>query len=338
MITTRWLEKRRPHWERLESIVERTGRRGLDALSHGELQELGLLYRQVAADLSSVREDPMSQRIADYLNQLLGRAHNLIYMGRRSRPAGILRFYRTVFPQVFRATFKYTLASFAIFLGAAVAGFLACLADPSFQRYFLGPAMCDTIERREMWTHSILTIKPLASSAIMTNNLAVSFTAFALGITGGLGTIYMMATNGLLFGIISAACWQAGMSMQLAEFVIPHGVLELPAIFIAGGGGLLIARGLLFPGSLPRHDALVVYGGEGIRLALGIIPLLFIAGIIEAFISPSALPALAKVVFAGALGGLLTLYVTQAGRGRAQRQIEGQRAKDRHEQEVAKQW
>ena len=322
MITTRWLEKRKPYWGRLESIVERTGRGGLKALSHSELQELGLLYRQVAADLSSVRDDPTSQRTADYLNQLLGRAHNLIYMGQRARRGGIVRFYRYTFPQVFRATFQYTLASFAIFLAAAVAGFLASLADPAFQRYFLGPKMSDTIDRRQMWTHSILTVKPLASSAIMTNNLTVSFTAFAMGITAGLGTVYMMATNGLLIGVISAACWQAGMGPDLAAFVIPHGVLELPAIFIAGGGGLLIGRGLLFPGPLPRRDALTVYGGEGIRLALGIIPLLFVAGIIEAFISPSTLPFAAKAVFATALFGLLVLYVTRAGnnRGRGSRE------------------
>lgn len=314
MINARWLEKRRPHWERLESIVERCGRRGLGALSHTEIQDLGLLYRQVAADLCSVREDPMSQRMAEYLNQLLGRAHNLIYMGRGNRPGGILHFYGTVFPQIFRATFKYTLTAFAVFLAAGVFGFLVCLADPGFQHYFLGPAMSDTIERRQMWTHSMLTIKPLASSFIMTNNLAVSFTAFALGITGGVGTIYMMATNGLLMGVISAACWQAGMLMQLVEFVVSHGVLELPAIFIAGGGGLLIARGLLFPGPLARRDALTLYGGQGIRLALGIIPLLIVAGLIEAFISPSPLPLAAKFVFAAALGGLLVLYVTRAGR------------------------
>ena len=320
MISARWLEKRKPYWDRLESIVQRSGRGGLGALSHDELRELGLLYRQVAADLSSVREDPMSQRIAGYLNQLLGRAHNLIYMGRRARPGGILEFYRSVFPRIFRETFNYTLAAFAVFLGAAVAGFLICLADPSFQRFFLGPRMSDTIERREMWTHSILTIKPLASSFITTNNLTVSFTTFALGISGGLGTVYMMATNGLLMGVIAAACWQAGMGLDLAEFVAPHGVLELPAIFIAGGGGLLIARGLLFPGSLPRRDALVVYGGQGVRLALGIVPMLLVAGVIEAFLSPSFVPAPAKFVFAFAVFGLFALYVTQAGRGAGSRE------------------
>lgn len=316
MVNARWIAKRKPHWDHLESIVQRCGRRGLAALSHRELQELGLLYRQVAADLSSVREDRYSQRLAEYLNQLLGRAHNLIYAGRGSRSSGIIHFYSTVFPQVFRATFKYTLAAFAVFLAAAVAGFLVCLADPGFQRYFLGPRMNDTIEQRQMWTHSLVTVKPLASSAIMTNNLAVSFTAFAMGITGGVGTIYMMATNGLLMGVISAACWQAGMLMQLVDFVVSHGVLELPAIFIAGGGGLLIARGLLFPAALPRRDALTFYGGQGIKLALGIVPLLIVAGVIEGFVSPSPLPIAAKFLFAAALFGLLVLYVTRGGRER----------------------
>jgi uncharacterized membrane protein SpoIIM required for sporulation len=314
MIKARWIEKRKPYWDRLEQIVGRTGRGGLAALSYAELRELGLLYRQVASDLASVREDPMSRNFAEYLNQLLGRAHNLIYMGRRARPRRLLRFYRRDFPRVFRATLAYTLAAFALSLLAMVVGFLASLRDPAFQRFFLGSAMTDSIERREMWTHSILTIKPLASSAIMTNNITVSLMAFAAGITGGLGTIFLMATNGLLLGVISAACWQAGMNLSFWSFVAPHGVLELPSVFIAGGAGLLVARGLLFPGLLSRRDGLVIYGGEGVRLALGIIPLLVVAGVIEGFFSPSALPAFAKFAFAASAGGLLILYLARAGR------------------------
>ncbi len=319
MISARWLEKRKPYWDRLESIVTRSGRRGVVALSVPELRELGLLYRQVACDLSSVREDPLSRRQTAYLNQLLARAHNVIYMGRRARPRGILSFYASEFPRVFRATFNYTLAAFCLFLAGALVGFLATLGDPRFQRYFLGGAMANTIERRVMWTHSILALKPLASSAIMTNNLTVSFAAFALGITGGLGTIYLAVSNGVLMGVISAACMQAGMSLDLWSFVAPHGVLELPAIFIAAGGGLLIARGLLFPGHLSRRDALVVYGRQGVRLVLGIIPLLVVAGAVEGFFSPSLLPAPAKFLFAAALGALLLLYLTRGGRDPAER-------------------
>jgi uncharacterized membrane protein SpoIIM required for sporulation len=314
MIAARWLAIRKPFWDRLEQMVARAGSRGLDALSYRELQELSLLYRQVAADLSSVREDPMSRRLAEYLNQLLGRAHNIVYMGRRASPGGILEFYRNGFPRIFRATFNYTLAAFAIFLAGALVGFLACLGDPGFQRFLLPGNMMDSIDRREMWTHSILTIKPLASAGIMTNNLSVSFVTFALGVTGGLGTLYMLGVNGLLMGVISAACWQAGMSLRLWEFVAPHGVLELPAIFIAGGASLLIARGLLFPGFLPRRDALVLYGGKAVRLVLGIIPMLIVAGIIEGFFSPTPMPAVAKFLLALGAGGLLLMYLTRGGK------------------------
>ena len=315
MLSTRWLNKRKPLWTRLTELVDRSGRRGVRALTHKELQELGLLYRQTASDLAAVREDPLSQQLGRYLNQLLGRAHNLIYMGRRDHPGGIVRFYRETYPQIFRATLPYTVAAFAVFLAAGVCGLLVSLYDPTFSRYLLGGPMSDTIERRQMWTHSILTIKPLASSAIMTNNLMVAFTTFALGISAGLGTIYMMFLNGLLFGVITTACWQAGMALEFWSFVAPHGVLELPAIFIAGGAGLLIARGLLFPGLLPRRASLAHAGGQAVRLLLGTIPLLVIAGVIEAFISPTHIPASTKLVFALAMATLLAFYLTRAAGG-----------------------
>jgi uncharacterized membrane protein SpoIIM required for sporulation len=301
--------KRKPYWDRLGLIIDKAGRRGLAVLSYAELSELGLLYRQIAADLATVREDPLSRPWAGYLNRLLARAHNLIYMGRPARPRALLRFYGSEFPRLFRRTWKYTAVAFALFIAGALAGFLACLADPSLQRFLLGPEMSATIDRREMWTHAVLTIKPLASSAILTNNISVSFTMFAAGILGGVGTVYLLAMNGVLIGVIGTACWQAGMSLQLWSFVAPHGILELPAVFIAGAGGLLLGRGLLFPGELPRRDALIYYGGQGVRLVLGIIPILLGAGVLEGFFSPSYLPAAAKFACSGAAGGLLTLYL-----------------------------
>jgi uncharacterized membrane protein SpoIIM required for sporulation len=309
VISTSWLQKRRPYWARIDELLARSGRNGVRALTHAELQELALLYRQTASDLATIREDASSRNLAHYLNQLLGRAHNLIYMGRRSRAGGIITFYRETFPQVFHNTLPYTLAACAIFFATAAAGMMMAIADPRFQGYLLGSAMMETIEKREMWTHSVVTIKPLASSAIMTNNLTVSFTTFALGITAGLGTVWMLALNGLLFGVVNAACWQVGMSQQLLSFVAPHGVLELPAIFIAGGGGLLLAKGLLFPGNLPRKASIVQEGGRAVRLVLGIIPLLIVAGTIEGFVSPSDLPIALKYTLAAGLFGLLLLYV-----------------------------
>ena len=185
--------------------------------------------------------------------------------------------------------------------------------NPDFKVKLLGPKMVETIDRHEMWTHSIVGIKPVASSAIMTNNISVGFTTFALGITAGLGTIYMMAFNGLLIGVIGMACWLSGMSLQLWSFVAPHGVLELPAIFIAGGAGLRIAQGLLFPSTLPRRESLSRAGTEAVQLLLGTVPILIIAGLIEAFVSPTGLPIPLKFAMAAALFVLLNAYLFFGG-------------------------
>src|SRR4029077_1623801 len=173
----------------------------------------------------------------------------------------------------------------------------------------LGPQMMETIEQRKMWTESIVAIKPVASSGIMTNNLSVAFTTFALGITAGIGTIWMMVVNGMLIGVIGAATWQAGMALQLWSFVAPHGVLELPAIFIAGGAGLEIARGMLFPGLLPRRESLAQAGGRAARLVIGSIPLLLIAGSIEGFFSPTAAPVALKFLLGSLLGSALLVWL-----------------------------
>jgi uncharacterized membrane protein SpoIIM required for sporulation len=317
MISIRWLEKRKPYWARLEELVQRSSR-GVAALSHNELRELGLLYRQTASDLATVREDPTNKQLTAYLNQLLGRAHNLIYMGQKPKVSGIVGFYLHAYPRVFRETLPQTLLATAIFLVMAIVGWAVAVHDPGFAYRILGPHMMETIERHEMWTDSIVGIKPVAGSWIMTNNLGVAFSTFALGITGGIGTIYMMVFNGLLLGVVGEATWRGGMALQLWSFVAPHGVLELPAICIAGGAGLEIARGLLFPGLLPRKESLSQAGGRASRLLLGTIPMLVVAGIIEGFFSPSKAPVAMKFSLAAVLFTLLLVYLTSLARGNPQ--------------------
>jgi uncharacterized membrane protein SpoIIM required for sporulation len=317
MPSARWLSKRRPYWERLTALIERAGRKGASALSHKELQEFGLLYRQAASDLAAVREDPLEQGLARGLNQLLARAHNLLYAGRRRSGWGIIAFYRRDFPRIFRETFSYTMAALFLTLFAAFAGAFLTMRDPSFERFFLGPRMVETIQQHKMWTDSVLAIKPLASSEIMTNNITVCIVAYAGGIIAGLETILLLFFNGLLLGVIGVACYEANMSNNLWSFVAPHGVLELPAIFIAGGAGLMLAQGLLFPGLLPRRDSLSRAGAVSLRLWLGIIPLLIIAGSIEAFLSPTHLPPALKYSFAAALFSLFVVYLAFSGRDTA---------------------
>jgi len=282
------------------------------ALDHQDLQELGLLYRQTASDLAIAREDITSSQLTAYLNSLLGRAHNLIYMGNKPKVAGIVRFYSETYPRIFRELWPQTLLAFTIFAVTGLAAFILTMRDPTFAHRLLGTRMMETIEKREMWTHSIVTIKPLAASSIMTNNLSVAFATFAFGITAGVGTVWMMVLNGLLIGVIGAATLQAGMAGQLWTFVVPHGVLELPAIFIAGGAGFEIARGMLFPGLLPRRESLARAGGRAAQLLLGTIPMLIVAGVIEGFLSPSETAAPLKFLFGAVMFAALVTYLMRA--------------------------
>jgi uncharacterized membrane protein SpoIIM required for sporulation len=309
LISTQWLDKRKPYWNRLEQLLDQSARRGLSSLGRSELQELGLLYRQIAADLAAMREDRGSVHFARYLNQLLARAHNIIYSAKKTSPSAIFGFFAVTYPRVFRQQWRYVQIALLIFAISAAAGAVLTYQDPDFKLSIIGPQMVHTIEKREMWTHSIVGVKPLASSAIMTNNLSVGFMTFALGITAGLGTIYMLLFNGLLLGVIGMACHTSGMSLQLWGFVAPHGVLELPAIFVAGGAGLRVAAGLLFPGYLPRRESLARAGTEAVQLLLGSIPILVVAGVIEAFVSPTGLATGLKFVMAGALFILLQAYL-----------------------------
>ena len=315
------MEQRKAHWDRLEALIKSCAHRGVSGLGRADLRELALLYRQTAADLSVVREDPSGAALAAYLNTLLGRAHNLIYSGDPPKARGIVHFYSRVFPAIFRQTAVYTLAATALFALGFFAGATLAWTDPGFERVVLGSAMVDTIERGQMWTHSIVGVKPLASSAITTNNLSVSFAAFAGGILAGLGTVYIMLFNGVLIGTVAVACHRAGLSVPLWSFIAPHGALELPAIFIAGGAGLVLAKGLLAPEFLSRKDSLARGAALAVRLLLGVIPLLIVAGLIEGFVSPTDVPVWMKFTLGVSglvlLGGYVGLVRSSAKEGSA---------------------
>lgn len=330
MISTYWLEKRKTHWVRLEHLLEQSRKHGLKSLTRSELQELGLLYRQAAADLSALREDPTAQYYARSLNLLLARAHNSIYSGEKSNPVqGVIQFYRYTYPQIFRRQLPLVTTACLIFLAGAIVGLLLSVTHPDFMREFLGPAMMDSLERHEMWTHSVVAIKPAAASGIMTNNMTVSFLAFSFGITAGVGaitwglfnvmfpdTVSLLFFNGMMIGVVGAGCWFYGMSLSLWSFVAPHGVLELPAIFIAGGAGLMIAKAILFPGMLSRRDALARSGVDAVKLLVGTIPILIIAGTIEGFISPSGISPAWKFTLAAAIASIFFLYLFLPGEER----------------------
>jgi uncharacterized membrane protein SpoIIM required for sporulation len=309
ILSNQWILKRRPSWDRLASLLAQCDAGGLGQLSRAELQEMVLLYRQVASDLSVLRQDATSRTYAQYVNQLLARAHHIIYSGRKTNLRTLFLFLRDEYPAIFQRQINYVAASLAVSVVFGLLGAALTTARPEFMRHFVGPAMIATMERHEMWTKSVISVAPQASSWIMTNNLSVSFITFAGGIVFGLGTFLALFQNGMMLGVIGAACHHYAMSLALWSFVAAHGALELPSIIIAGAAGFRLGHAMLFPGALPWKESVARGGIEATRLVSGILPLLVVAGCLEGFFSPSAAPVWLKFTVGGLLFALLNLWL-----------------------------
>jgi uncharacterized membrane protein SpoIIM required for sporulation len=182
------------------------------------------------------------------------------------------------------------------------------------ERFFVNPSMREAIASKRRWTESLTRTAPTASSGIAVNNIKVSLLIWGLGLTFGIGTVWLLVFNGLMLGAIAAACLRAGMLLPLTEFVIAHGSLELPAIWISGGGGLLMAQAILFPARYSRRVELWLKGRSSVQIIVGIVPLLLVAGAIEAFISPSTIPGVAKASLGLSLAVVLLGYIVAFGR------------------------
>jgi uncharacterized membrane protein SpoIIM required for sporulation len=163
--------------------------------------------------------------------------------------------------------------------------------------------MVRQVEQGTLWTDIPEAMRSTASAAILTNNIQVMFLTFAGGATAGLLTILVLLLNGLQIGAVFGLLQAHGLTAGLAEFVAAHGPIELSVIFLAGGCGLFMGDGLLRPGLLTRREALIQRTRTAVQLILGCVPLLILAGLIEGFISPSALPWWLKTLV-GLISGL----------------------------------
>ena len=306
----KFIESRRPRWEKLEATIQSLER---GRLSASELIGLTRLYREATADLARLQtfqnQEGLEDELETYLNHLVARAYSQIYRSSPPKMASLWRYLRSGFPATFRETLPWTLLALSVFVLGLAYGFVTAISDSSFVALIVPPQLIQEVEEGTVWFDSILAVKPLASSRIMTNNISVSFLAFALGMTFGLGTLYLMVFNGLMVGTLAGLCYTHGLGVPFWSFVLPHGVIELTAIFIAGGAGFLLGGALLFPGDLPRKDALLNRARQAGRLIMGCVPLLVIAAIVEAFFSPIHVHAGFKFGMAGLLLALLLCYL-----------------------------
>lgn len=310
----RWIARREPDWKQFEELLRRVETKGLKSLRAHEIQSLASSYRSISADLARARTHRAGEGITQTLQQLVTRGYALIYQGsRRQEWLAIWRFCRWGFPATVQQSAGYIAVSTAIFLVGALIAWWFSWQDPVFLSLVVPAPLIEQVrDRGELWMGSILGIEPLASSGIMINNIGVAFKAIAGGMTAGILTCYILFFNGVLIGAIATLVGQNNLDYPFWAFVFPHGSLELPAIFLAGASGLLLARSILFPGKYRRVDAMRLYGTQAVQLIYGIVPLLVLAGIIEGFFSPNPqIPDLFKYLAGSGLFVLLVRYCSQ---------------------------
>lgn len=309
-------------WERLASAVALVRSRGVKGMGAPALRQMHEDYRHAAADLAySQTHYPRSETTA-YLNRLVGSAHGELYGDRPRRIGAAWRFVTREYPRLVRRCWRPVLLSAAILSAAVVLGWVLVYTDPALARLTLPEAFRDTVgevmERDATADGGVwAAMAPAISAAITVNNVQVSLTVFAGGITFGALTAWALVRNGLLLGVLAGAFGQAGESLSFWSLIVPHGAIELPAIALAGGAGLMLAGALLFPGDLPRSQALRAVAPDAVRLVLGVVPLLIVAGLIEGFVTPRELGEVGKLVFGGVAGLGLAAYLALPGRGDA---------------------
>jgi uncharacterized membrane protein SpoIIM required for sporulation len=314
--TDRFISDRKNNWERLEELLKLLDNASLRRLHREEVRELGRSYRRAASDLAIARAESRDPRLVNYLNSLVIRAHGRIYQADAQGSRRIVNFFTRDFPQTFRRTWRYTALAFAVFALFSVIGFAGTWKDQEFSELVgVSPAFREmNIETKTHWWEELNKANQIGASAIFTNNIQVTFYTFAFGALLGVGTLFYMAYNGAVIAAVVALTYKAGFGNDLVTFMCGHGVIELSCIFIAGGAGLLVGSAIILPGDLSRADALKSRGMEGVRLMLGIIPLLVLAGIIEGFISPMPINPMIKYSIAILTGLAMYSYLLLVGR------------------------
>ncbi len=312
MTVHEFIRSHQGQWKDLEGFLGQARRLSLARVPLDEFRKGSALYRQTVADLAYARMRFVDHSVVKELERLVAQAHSFLYQAGRAQSRNWWDFWRRTWPARVREAARPILLATAIFWVGSVLGYILTAQHPVLEGFFISPPMREAINSGHLWTESVTRTAPAAGTHIATNNIQVSLVVWALGLTLGIGTVWLVFFNGIMLGSVAAACAHAGMLRPLAEFVVGHGSLELPAIWISAGAGLLLAEAILFPVRYYRRDELRIQGRRSVQIVLGMVPMLLVAAAIEAFVSPSNLPGTAKAFLGAALFAALVAYVVSA--------------------------
>jgi len=272
-----FIKKNKDRWERLEH-------------SHTEnVDELATGFTQLVDDLAYAKTFYPHSRVTRYLNALASRMYLNIYQNRHENTNRLARFFKYEVPFTMgkhRVIMFFALAVFILFFSV---GFFSSIHDDTFVRQVLGDGYVDMTEE------NISEGNPFAVYAdsnsftmfvrIMINNIMVSFSYFFKGLLLGVPSITSLAKESIRIGAFEQLFFSKGLGLQAVVTVLLHGLLELTAIIITCGAGVVLGTSFLFPGTGKRLDAFKQGAKDGVKIVIGLMPVFFVAAFFEGYIT-----------------------------------------------------
>lgn len=309
-------------WQRLDELVRLAGRdaRRLDAT---DLDELVRLHLRTVSHLSTTRTHLRDPQLAGHLSELVARSTAVVHGTRPRTWATVWRGLTETFPAAVWHTRHATVVASATFLvGATLVAVWLTLTPAAVQA-----AMPDDV-RQAFLTEDFAAYyssEPAGTFAarVFTNNAAVGALAFGAGIAFAVPTLLILLLNGVNVGVAAGLFHAAGDPGTFWGLILPHGLLELTAVFVAGGAGLQLGWAAIAPGERRRREAVAAEGRRSVVIVLGLVVVFAVAGVIEAFVTPAAWPTAARVGTGAGLWLLIGTAVVVAGRRAAARGLTG---------------
>ena len=313
----------RPDWDRLNTLARRASGR-VSRLSGEEIDELTSLYLLTSSHLSWLRTHHPDLQLVTSLTATVGLANGAIYGSRRGAVKSLKGFFATSFPAALWYHRGRIAIAAVVLIGSALSvGTWLANSDAAIE------ASADEVTRQaylESDFESYYSSAPAEqfSTQVFFNNIQVAFWAFASGITLGLGTLVILVINGAAGGLAAGLFHHAGQGRVFWGLILPHGLLEISAIVVAGGAGLGLGWSIVAPGDRTRSDSVAEEGQRAVTIVLGLIPAFGVAAIIEAFVTPSGLSTTARIAIGAMAASAFWVWVLVYGREAASRGHTGQ--------------
>jgi uncharacterized membrane protein SpoIIM required for sporulation len=296
-------------WDRLDRLV---GRRR--SLTGAEVDELVELYQRVSTHLSMLRSATSDSVLIGRLSSLVAHARSVVTGAHAPLSSTFVRFWTVSFPVVAYRSWRWWLGTAVAFFAVVVVIAFWVAGNPEVQSAAGTPSDIEQLVNHDI--ASYYSEHPAAAFAlqIWVNNSWVSAQCIALSVLLGLPIPIVLFQNAANLGLISGLMFQAGKGGVLLGLLVPHGLLELTAVFLAGAAGMRLGWSVISPGDRPRGQVLAEQGRAVVSVAIGLVGVLLVSGLIEALVTPSPLPTFVRVGIGIIAEAAFLAYIVYFGR------------------------